>query len=216
MATDTTTDIMQIRDLIERWAAYRDAFLWDKFRKVWHPDGVMIATWSQSTYEEFIENTERGKKEHGLWYMHILGGSGIEVDGTRGISMTKMIITQRINLDGVLCDMNNFARHFDFWEKREGRWGLVRRETICDKDMLVPVYRTRRRSSNWTKASWKNIRRNTSTLPIAPYTTATQSRRTSRATAAPPPWRICINAARTGWQESLKTRTAKPHEARRM
>jgi hypothetical protein len=136
---DTMNDVTQIRDLIERWVVYRDAFLWDKFRKVWHPEGVMIATWSQSSYEDFIKNTERGKKEHGLWYMHILGGSGIEVNGGRGISMTKMIITQRIDLDGVLCDMNNFARHFDFWEKRNGRWGLLRRETICDKDTLTPV-----------------------------------------------------------------------------
>ncbi|MDR1246939.1 MAG: nuclear transport factor 2 family protein [Clostridiales Family XIII bacterium] len=137
---DTTNDATQIRDLIERWVVYRDAFLWDKFRKVWHPEGVMIATWSQSSYEDFIKNTEYGKKEHGLWYMHILGGSGIEVNGDRGVSMTKMIITQRIELDGVLCDMNNFARHFDFWEKRDGRWGLLRRETICDKDTLAPVY----------------------------------------------------------------------------
>ncbi|MDR0874971.1 MAG: nuclear transport factor 2 family protein [Clostridiales Family XIII bacterium] len=143
MATDTTTDttidVMQIRDLIERWVVYRDAFLWDDFRKVWHEDGVMIATWSQSTYEEFIQNTETGKRDHGLWYMHILGGSGITVEGSRAKSITKMIITQRIDLDGVLCDMHNFARHFDFWEKREGRWGLVRRETICDKDQLIPV-----------------------------------------------------------------------------
>ena len=137
---DIINDKTEIRDLIERWVVYRDAFLWDEFRKVWHEDGVMIATWSQSSYEEFIANTENGKKNHNLWYMHILGGSGIEVNGDRAKSITKMIITQRIDLDGVLCDMHNFARHFDFWEIRGGRWGLVRRETICDKDQLIPVY----------------------------------------------------------------------------
>jgi hypothetical protein len=99
----------------------------------------MIATWSQSSFEDFIKNTEDGERDHDLWYMHILGGSGIRVNGTRGQSITKMIITQRINLDGVFCDMHCFARHFDFWEKRAGRWGLVRRETICDKDQLIPV-----------------------------------------------------------------------------
>lgn len=25
------------------------------------------------------------------------------------------------------------------WEKRSGRWGLVNRETICDKDRIDPV-----------------------------------------------------------------------------
>ena len=140
---DSTKDIAQIRNLIESWVAYRDAFLWEKFRKVWHPEGIMIATWSQSTFEEFITNTEEGKKNSNLWYMHILGGSGIEVNGDRAISMTKMIITQRITISGIPCDMNCFARHFDFWQKYEkdgeSVWGLRRRETVCDKDNLSPV-----------------------------------------------------------------------------
>jgi hypothetical protein len=139
MNNDVALDVTRIRDLIERWVVYRDAFLWDEFRKVWHEDGVMIATWSQSSYEEFIKNTEAGRREHGLWYLHILGGSGIRVNETRATSLTKMIITQRINLHGEDCDVQCFARHYDFWDKREERWGLVRRETICDKDQILPV-----------------------------------------------------------------------------
>jgi hypothetical protein len=130
--------VMQIRDLIERWVVYRDALLWDKFRTVWHSDGIMKATWSKGPFEEFIKRNQEGVK-HGLHILHILGGSGIEVNGNRAKSMTKMIILQRANLDGVLCDVSNYARHFDLWEKREGRWGLVSRETICDKDRIDPV-----------------------------------------------------------------------------
>ena len=88
------TDITQIRDLIERWVVYRDALLWEKFRTIWHPEGRMKATWSDSTYEEFITRTEEGVK-HGLNILHILGGSAIEVNGSRAVSMTKMIILQR-------------------------------------------------------------------------------------------------------------------------
>jgi hypothetical protein len=33
-----------------------------------------------------------------------------------------------------LCDVACMARHYDFWEKREGLWGLVLRESIYDKD----------------------------------------------------------------------------------
>jgi hypothetical protein len=139
MDSNAISDVTQIRDLIERWVVYRDAFLWDEFRKVWHEDGIMIATWSQSTYEEFINNTEMGRSTNNLWYMHILGGSGIRVCETRAVSITKMIITQRINLHGADCDVQCYARHYDFWEKRNGRWGLVRRETICDKDQILPL-----------------------------------------------------------------------------
>lgn len=135
-------DVSEIRDLIERWAVYRDALLWDKFRRIWHPEGTMKATWSESTYEEFIARTEVGVK-NGLNILHILGGSAIEVNGLRAISMTKMIILQRAEVEGVLCDVSSYARHFDMWEKREGRWGLVSRETIADKDRIDPVDNTR-------------------------------------------------------------------------
>jgi len=134
----TFTDTMRIRDLIERWAVYRDSFMWDKFREVWHPDGIMTATWTQGPFEDFIKITEEGLK-HGLNIMHILGGSAIEVKGDRAVSMTKFMILQRAELDGVLCDVTCYARHYDLWEKRGEKWGLVYRGTIADKDRVDPV-----------------------------------------------------------------------------
>jgi len=131
-------DIMQIRDNIEKWAVYRDSFMWDKFRTVWHPDGVMTATWTEGPFEDFITITQEGLK-HGLNIMHILGGSAIEVNGVRATSLTKFMILQRAMLDGVLCDVTCYARHLDLWEKREGKWGLVYRGTITDKDRVDPV-----------------------------------------------------------------------------
>ena len=140
MIDGTMMDKIEIRDKIERWYVYRDYFMWDEFRELWHDDGVMIATWSESTFEEFITNVDTARKGPGLWGMHVLGSSDINVIGNRAIAMSKLIITERIKIDGVLVDMNNYARHYDFWEKREDRWGLVRRETICDKDTMYPVY----------------------------------------------------------------------------
>ncbi len=134
----TTQDAMIIRDLIERWAVYRDALLWDKFRTIWHKDGRMRATWFNGPYEEFIRITAEGVK-HGLNILHILGGTATEVKGKRAVSMTKMIILQRAALEGTVCDVSNYARHHDLWEERDGRWGLVSRETICDKDRIDPV-----------------------------------------------------------------------------
>jgi len=134
-------DIMQIRDLIERWAVYRDSFLWDKFRTIWHDDGVMAATWTIGHFEDFIRITSEGLK-HGLNIMHILGGSAIEVEGNRAVAMTKFMILQRAVVEGVLCDVTCYSRHYDLWEKRVGRWGLVYRETIADKDRMDPVDNT--------------------------------------------------------------------------
>ena len=98
----------------------------------------MRATWFAGPFEEFIRVTEEGVTQ-GLNILHILGGSAVDVNSCRATAMTKMIILQRATLDNVRCDVSSYARHLDLWEKREGRWALVRRETICDKDRIDPV-----------------------------------------------------------------------------
>jgi len=131
-------DISLIRDKIEQWAVYRDALMWDKFRALWHPDGIMTATWTEGPFEDFIRITEEGIGR-GLNILHILGGSAIEVNGSRAVAMTKFMILQRAPLDDVLCDVTCYARHYDLWEKRADKWGLVYRATIADKDRVDPV-----------------------------------------------------------------------------
>jgi hypothetical protein len=132
-------DVWEIRQLIEKWVVYRDAFMWDEFRKVWHKEGTMKATWLDAHYETFIETTDNGVKYNNLNILHMLGGSVVDVNGNRAVSITKFSILQRAVVEGVLCDVTCWARHYDLWEKREGRWGLVSRDTICDKDRIDPV-----------------------------------------------------------------------------
>ncbi len=42
--SDTVADRRDIRELLENWVVWRDAGLWDRFRTVWHDDGIMMAT----------------------------------------------------------------------------------------------------------------------------------------------------------------------------
>ena len=58
--TDVTADRLTIRQLVEDWAVLRDARMWDRFRTVWHDDGVMQATWFQGSRDEFIKVSEEG------------------------------------------------------------------------------------------------------------------------------------------------------------
>ena len=87
-------DELEIRQLIERWAVWRDAGDWERFATVWHPDGVMMATWFQGPFAEFIRVTKEGWAK-GVSILHFLGGSAIEVAGERAIAQTKMTISQR-------------------------------------------------------------------------------------------------------------------------
>ena len=34
-----------IRTVVDNWVLWRDAGDWERFRTVWHDDGLMMATW---------------------------------------------------------------------------------------------------------------------------------------------------------------------------
>jgi hypothetical protein len=128
----------EIRELVENWVVWRDAGDWERFRTVWHDDGRMMATWFQGSADDFIRVSREGF-ERGVSILHFLGGSSIEVAGARAIAQTKMTISQRAAVDGALCDVVCTGRFYDFLERREGRWGLVLRQPIYEKDRLDPV-----------------------------------------------------------------------------
>ncbi len=71
--------------------------------------------------------------------LHFLGGMSVDIAGARAIAQTKMTISQRGPVEGVLCDVVCTGRFYDFLEKRDGRWGIVLRQPIYEKDRLDPV-----------------------------------------------------------------------------
>lgn len=131
-------DRREIRQLIENWVMWRDAGDWAAFRTVWHDNGRMMATWCQATADGFIEASRKGW-EKGVSILHFLGGHTAEVSGKRAISQTKMTISQRAVVHDVLVDVVCTGRFFDFLEKREGKWGMVLRQPIYEKDRMDPV-----------------------------------------------------------------------------
>jgi hypothetical protein len=138
MSVDGQQDRLAIRELVENWAVWRDALDWERFRTLWHPEGRMMATWWQGGFEEFIEVNVAGF-EKGVRILHFLGGSSVDVRGDRAIAQTKMTISQRAPVEGVLCDVVCTGRFYDFLERRDGAWGLVLRQPIYEKDRLDPV-----------------------------------------------------------------------------
>jgi hypothetical protein len=128
----------RIREVVENWVVWRDSGQWEKFKTVWHSDGVMMATWFQGHFEEFIKVSIEGWNK-GVSILHFLGGCSVELNGDRAIAQTKMTITQRGPVDGVICDVVCTGRFYDFMEKCEGRWGVVLRQPIYEKDRLNPL-----------------------------------------------------------------------------
>jgi SnoaL-like domain len=135
---DEALDRAAIRDLIENWALWRDAGMWDRLRTVWHEDGRMMATWFQGSADAFIAASREGFAR-GVRAQHALGGMAIDIAGPRAVAQTRMAILHRAAVEGVVCDFTCIGRFYDFFEKRAGRWGLVLRQPIYEKDRIDPV-----------------------------------------------------------------------------
>jgi SnoaL-like domain len=136
--TGVDPDRLIIRDLIENWAIWRDALMWDRFRTVWHEDGRMMATWFQGTADEFVEVSRDGYGR-GVRILHFLGGMSIDIAGPRAIAQSKMTSSQRAPVEGIVCDVVCTGRFYDLLEKRDGRWGMVLRQPIYETDLLDSV-----------------------------------------------------------------------------
>lgn len=127
----------EIRQLVENWALWRDAGDWDRFATVWHPDGWMSATWFQGPAADFIAASKHGF-DNGVSILHFLGGHTSDVEWDHAIAQTKMTISQRAEVDGVLVDVVCTGRFYDFLA-RDDKWTIVRRQPIYEKDRLDVV-----------------------------------------------------------------------------
>lgn len=129
---------LAIAEVVQNWAIWRDAGDWERLRTAWHDDGWMSTTWFQGPAAKFIEASRAGF-DKGVSVVHFLGGCSVEVNGDRAIAQTRMTISQRAALDGELVDVACTGRFYDFFEKRSGRWAIVRRQPIYEKDRIDPL-----------------------------------------------------------------------------
>lgn len=136
--TQRMLDTLAIKEVVENWAVFRDSGDWERFRTVWHKEGYMMATWFQGPFEEFIRVNKEGW-DKGVSILHLLGGTSVEVKGKRAIAQTKMTISQRAPVHGVLVDVLCTGRFYDFFEKRKNRWAIVLRRLFYEKDRMDPV-----------------------------------------------------------------------------
>ena len=135
---ERTAAKLAIQEVVNDWVIWSDSGDWERFATVWHDDAWMTATWFQGPASEF-QRARRSGFERGVSIIHFLGATSIELAGTRAIAQTKMTIDQRAAVDGVAVDAVCTGRFYDFFEQRGGRWAIVRRQPIYEKDRIDPV-----------------------------------------------------------------------------
>ena len=195
-----------IRELVESWVVWRDAGEWERLRTVWHDDGRMMATWFQGTRRRLHRGQRAGlgaRRPHPPF-------------PRRHLDRSRRRPRRRPDEDDdlaarrgarYLCDVVCTGRFYDFFERRDGRWGLVLRQPIYEKDRLDPVDPAR--SWRSTPACSKASRRATVTSPISRPRWGTPSRTTCPGSTGPRSSRS-TRAARAG---SRAARRTEPHDA---
>jgi hypothetical protein len=63
----------------------------------------------------------------------------VRLAGERALAETNIVILVRQKIAGVLADMTSYARFLDRLERRGGRWAIVERAAVYERDRLDPV-----------------------------------------------------------------------------
>ena len=126
--TDCISDRLAISDLINGWML-RDNGEWDKLRDLFHSDGVIEVTWFEGPFSDFVDASARMGASN-LRTKHLIGQPVLRFSGERAIAETNAVIVGE-NVELALgCAVH--ARFYDYVEKREDAWRIVKRQCIYD------------------------------------------------------------------------------------
>ena len=125
-------------ELIQSWGFYRDQGKWPELTATFAPDGEIAVSWFSGSFREFVARC-RQAFDAGQRSKHHIFPSVVRVAGVRALAETNIVILVRQKINGVLADMTSYARFLDRLERRDGRWVILERTAIYERDRLDPV-----------------------------------------------------------------------------
>ena len=125
-------------EVIQSWGLYRDQGKWPQLLATFVPDGRIAISWFSGNFTEFVDRC-RKSFDAGQRSKHHIFPSVVRVSGERAVAETNIVIHVRQKIDGVPVDMTSHARFLDRLERRDGRWAIVERTAIYERDRLDPV-----------------------------------------------------------------------------
>jgi hypothetical protein len=125
-------------ELIQRWGLYRDQGRWPELLATFVPEGQIAVSWFSGSFVDFVERCRRSF-DAGQRSKHQIFPSVVRVAGDRALAETNIVILVRQRIADVLADMTSYARFLDRLERRGGRWAILERAAIYERDRLDPV-----------------------------------------------------------------------------
>jgi SnoaL-like domain len=107
---------------------------------VWHADGV--ADYGPGQYQgpgRGVIDHICAQHQHLISHSHQVSNILIDLRGDAAGSEAYMTGTMRLERGGKVMQITVHARYIDLWERRDGRWGLIRRDVCLDHSELREV-----------------------------------------------------------------------------
>ena len=133
-------DKQAITELLYRYCRAVDRIDIPLGHSIWHDDAEADygADFYQGPGKQVIDVI--CKSHDGLLsHTHNVTNVIIDLDGNRAGSEAYVYGTMRMEKDGQLFQLGVWGRYLDQWEKREGRWGIVKRRVAFDHEEIRPV-----------------------------------------------------------------------------
>jgi SnoaL-like domain len=125
-------------ELIQAWGLYRDQGKWPQLLATFVPEGEISVSWFSGSFREFVAQC-RESFEAGQRSKHQIFPSCVRIARARALAETSIVILVRQTISGVLADLTSYARFLDRLERRDGRWAIVERAAVYERDRLDPV-----------------------------------------------------------------------------
>lgn len=109
-------------------------------QSIWHDDAYADygADYFQGPGKQVIEVI--CKHHEGLIsHSHNVTNVIIDLEGNRAGSEAYVYGTMRLEREGQLMQLGVWGRYIDAWEKRGGKWGIVKRTVVFDHEEIRPV-----------------------------------------------------------------------------
>jgi hypothetical protein len=136
--TMDTNDKHACAELIQAWGLYRDQGKWPELLATFTPDGEIAVSWFSGSFRAFVDRC-RESFDKGVRSKHHIFPATVRLAGDRALGETNIVIHVRQNIGGVPVDMTSHARFLDRLDRRDGRWAILERAAIYERDRLDPV-----------------------------------------------------------------------------
>ena len=124
-----------ILELINFERFCRDNAQWDEMRKCFAKDSFVNISWYQGDGDGFVTASAKSP----TYAPHKIHNSLTWLNGDRAVTIMMATIQNRRTIKGVECELSTDTQLLFSTQKIDGKWYIVRFESIYEQDRLIPV-----------------------------------------------------------------------------